>query len=137
MSESSETNEASTVVPTSPYQTSATKINHSESHSVQITTIRLNGVNFLRWSQSVRMYVRGRGKMGCLTGDTKAPKTNDPNYALWDAENSMIMVSLVNSMNEDISANYMCYSKAKESGIVISKLGNKYYSYCTVTHEKY
>ena len=36
---------------------------HSNSHSVQITTIRLNGDNFLRWSQSVRMYIRGQGKI--------------------------------------------------------------------------
>lgn len=114
MSGNSETTDASTVIPAAPYQTSTTKINHSESHSVQITTIRLNGANFLRWSQSVRMYVRGRGKIGYLTGDIKPPKTTDPNYALWDAENSMIMAWLVNSMNEDISANYMCYSTAKE-----------------------
>lgn len=44
----------------------------SESHSIQITTIRLSGDNFLRWSQSVRMYIRGRGKMGYLTGEKKA-----------------------------------------------------------------
>ncbi|EXB51751.1 hypothetical protein L484_002656 [Morus notabilis] len=63
----------------------------SESHSVQITTIRLNGDNFLRWSQSVRMYIRGRRKMGYLTGDKKAPAEDDPDYATWDAKNSMVM----------------------------------------------
>ncbi|RVW43202.1 hypothetical protein CK203_089733 [Vitis vinifera] len=61
----------------------------SESHSIQITTIRLNGDNFLRWPQSVRMYIRGRGKMGYLTGEKKAPAVDDPNYAIWDAKNSM------------------------------------------------
>ncbi|RVW91335.1 hypothetical protein CK203_035411 [Vitis vinifera] len=60
-----------------------------ESHSVQITTIHLNGDNFLRWFQSVRMYIRGRGKMGYLTGEKKAPAVDDPNYAMWDAKNSM------------------------------------------------
>ena len=63
----------------------------SESHSVQITIIRLNGDNFLRWSQSVRMYIRGRGKMGYLTRETKAPVVDDPAYVTWDAENSMVM----------------------------------------------
>ncbi|RVW86895.1 hypothetical protein CK203_036030 [Vitis vinifera] len=62
----------------------------SESHFVQITTIRLNGDNFLRWSQSVRMYIRGCEKMGYLTGEKKAPAVDDSNYAIWDAENSMI-----------------------------------------------
>ncbi|XP_071920664.1 uncharacterized protein [Coffea arabica] len=65
---------------------------------MQITTIRLNGDNFLRWSQAVRMYIRGHGKMGYLTGETKAPICTDLAYATWDAENSMVMTWLVNSM---------------------------------------
>ncbi|KAL5768068.1 hypothetical protein ACOSQ2_014851 [Xanthoceras sorbifolium] len=87
---------------------------HSHPHPVQITTIHLNGDNFLRWSQSVRMYIRGRGKIGYLTGETKKPNLEDPTYATWDAENSMVMTWLVNSMTEDISCNYICYSTAKE-----------------------
>ncbi|KAL5555940.1 hypothetical protein UlMin_038176 [Ulmus minor] len=59
------------------------KTNETEtSNSVQITTIRLNGDNFLRWSQL-------------------------------DAENSMVMTWLMNSMDEDISSNYMCYPMTK------------------------
>ena len=45
---------------------------------------------------------------------TKEPAKTDAAYATWDAENSMIMAWLVNAMEEDISANYMCYSTAKE-----------------------
>ena len=32
----------------------------------------------------------------------------------WDAENSMVMAWLVNAIDEEISANYVCYSTAKE-----------------------
>ncbi|RVW67172.1 hypothetical protein CK203_062504 [Vitis vinifera] len=60
------------------------------------------------------MYIRGRGKMGYLTGEKKAPAVDDPNYAIWDAENSMVMTWLVNSMEENISSNYMCYPTAQE-----------------------
>ena len=52
--------------------------------------------------------------MGYLTGEKKAPAVDDPNYAIWDAENSMVMTWLVNSMEEDISSNYMCYPTAQE-----------------------
>ena len=38
----------------------------------------------------------------------------DPNYAIWDAENSMAMTWLVNSMEEDIGSNYMCYPTTQE-----------------------
>lgn len=45
-----------------------------------------NRDNFLRWSQSVRMYIRGREKIGYLTSDTKPPNLKDTAYATWDAE---------------------------------------------------
>lgn len=52
--------------------------------------------------------------MGYLTGEKKAPAPEDPAYATWDAENSMVMTWLVNSMEEEISSNYMCYPTAQE-----------------------
>ena len=62
----------------------------------------------------MRMYIRGRVKIGYLTGDTKEPAANDANYLVWDAENSMVMTWLVNSMEEDISSKYMSYHMANE-----------------------
>lgn len=62
-------------------------------HSIQITNIRLNGDNFLRWSQAVRMYIRGHGKIGYLTGEIKALASTDLVYALWDAENSIMVMT--------------------------------------------
>ncbi|RVW92904.1 hypothetical protein CK203_040426 [Vitis vinifera] len=41
------------------------------------------------------MYIRGRGKIGYLIGDTKEATKTDLSYAAWDAENSMIMTRLV------------------------------------------
>ena len=76
----------------------AIPVKTSNSHSVQITSIRLNGDKMLRWSQSVRMYIRGQGKIGYVTGDKKAPAVNDPLFDSWDAENSMVMTWLVKSM---------------------------------------
>ena len=81
----------------------------ANSHTIQITTIRINGDNFLPWSQSVRMYIRGQGKIGYLTGDKVAPSKDDSSFATWDAENSMVMTWLVNSMVEDISCFDICY----------------------------
>lgn len=108
----SETTTTSTTdTPKKPFETLQ---HHSNSHSVQITTIRLNGDNFLRWSQSVWMYICGQGKISYITGDKKAPVVDDPLFVTWDTENSMVMTWLVNSMEEDISSNYICYPTAKE-----------------------
>ena len=78
---------------------------NSDHHSIRITTIKLNGDNFYRWSLSVRMYVRGHGKIGYLTGEKKESVESDSKHATRDAENSM---------EEDISSNYLGYSTAKE-----------------------
>lgn len=60
------------------------------------------------------MYIRGQGKIEYLTGEKKAPVKTDPSFATWDAENSMVMTWLVNSMTEEICSNYICYSTAKD-----------------------
>ncbi|KAL5820794.1 hypothetical protein ACOSQ3_022676 [Xanthoceras sorbifolium] len=85
----------------------------NDHHSVRITNIRLNGDNFLRWSLSVRMYILGRGKGDYLTGKKTAPAKEDSSYATWEAENFMVMSWLVNSMEEDIAANYLGHPTAK------------------------
>lgn len=46
--------------------------------------------------------------MGYLTGKKKEAVRKDLLYTTWDAENSMVMTWLVNSMDEDISSNYIC-----------------------------
>ncbi|QHN83700.1 uncharacterized protein DS421_20g706960 [Arachis hypogaea] len=101
--------------PTPSYLKSEQRVLVSgDSHSVQITIFRLNGSNYLRWSQSVQMYIRGRGKIGYLTGERSQPNVTDTQYNVWDTENSMVMTWLVNSMEEDISSNYMYYTTTKE-----------------------
>ena len=60
---------------------------------LQITTIKLNGANYVRWSQSVRMYIRGRSKIGYITGAATKLKETDPAFVVWDVENSMVMRS--------------------------------------------
>ena len=104
------TSETSSVATTN---NAATKLPSSDSHSIQITTIKLKGDNFLCWSQSVSMYICGRGKIGYLTGEVKSPAKTF-GYAVRDAENSMIMAWIVNALEEEISANYVCYPTAKE-----------------------
>ena len=51
--------------------------------SMQITVHRLNGQNYLEWSQSVKFAIDGRGKLGFLTGEKKQPKTEEAGYEQW------------------------------------------------------
>ena len=72
-----------------PFQVSPHGI--GDNPSLYITTHKLNGLNFLRWSQSVKLFIRGKRKLRYLTSTTKAPKEDDPCFQTWDSENSMIM----------------------------------------------
>lgn len=57
--------------------------NYSDNSSLVITSHKLDGKNFLQWSQSVLMVIRGRGKMGYLTGKIPQPSPSDPLYSSW------------------------------------------------------
>ena len=100
----------------------------AESPILYITTHLLNGQNFLRWSQSMKLFIRGRGKISYLNGTKQAPNYDDPTYHVWDAYNSMILAWLVNSMEPEISQTYMHLSTAKQLLDVVndtySDLGN-------------
>ncbi|KAG2676073.1 hypothetical protein I3760_12G034300 [Carya illinoinensis] len=52
------------------------------------------------------MYIRGRGIIGYLTGEIKMTVKTDASYSTWDAENSLIMSWLVNSIDEEITKNW-------------------------------
>ncbi|KAM6577352.1 hypothetical protein CsatB_029189 [Cannabis sativa] len=53
-------------------------------------------------------------KMGYLTSEKKKPTGEDLTYETWDVENSIVLVWLVNSLEEEISSYYMCYFTTNE-----------------------
>lgn len=94
------------------------------------TTYRLDGRNYLQWSQLVKTFLKGHGKISHLTGDS--PKENDPKFQAWDEEDSVIMSWLWNSMQPSISKIFMflptnhdiwesarkTYSKMKDAAVL-------------------
>ena len=76
------------------------------------TTYRLNGKNYLKWSQFIRTYLKGKGKLSHLQG--AGPQEGDPKFAAWDEAHSMILSWLWNSMNPEISDTCKFLSIAKE-----------------------
>lgn len=73
---------------------------------------RLDGKNYLQWAQLVQTFLKGRGKLSHLTSLPSA--ATDPNFQVWDIEDSLIMSWLWNAMQPDISRNYMFLSTARE-----------------------
>ncbi|KAK2970862.1 hypothetical protein RJ640_022304 [Escallonia rubra] len=87
---------------------------NSESSILPITGHKLNGLNYLQWSQSVFMFISGKGKEDYLTGTIETPSKDDPSYKKWNSENHMVMSWLINTMNLEIGQNFMFYGTAKE-----------------------
>ncbi|RVW51675.1 hypothetical protein CK203_066807 [Vitis vinifera] len=65
----------------------------SDSSPILITGHKLNGHNYLQWSQSVLLFICGKGKDEYLTGEAIMLETTEPGFRKWKIENSMIMTA--------------------------------------------
>ena len=52
----------------------------SDGSFLPITGHKLNGNNYLRYSQFVLMFISGKDKDGYLTGEIVQPKNDDPRF---------------------------------------------------------
>ncbi|RVW69693.1 Retrovirus-related Pol polyprotein from transposon TNT 1-94 [Vitis vinifera] len=69
------------------------------------------------WSQSVLLFICGKGKDEYLTGEAAMPETTEPGFRKWKIENSMIMSWLINSMNNDIGENFLLLNQQGEQSV--------------------
>ncbi|KAL5816220.1 hypothetical protein ACOSQ3_024598 [Xanthoceras sorbifolium] len=90
--------------------------NNDNSHipHMPITGHKLNGHNYLQWSQSVTMFICGKGRDDYITGISESPAKEDPAFKQWKTENSMVMSWLINSMTNEIGENFLLYETARE-----------------------
>ena len=108
------TNSSTSSNITIPSSTSLSSHQMETSSHLPITAHKLNGQNYLQWSQSILMFIRGKEKDEYLTGASTAPESTASTYKRWIAENNMIMSWLVNSMTTDIGENFLSFDTAKE-----------------------
>ena len=88
--------------------------NITENLSSLVTNHKLNGPTFLQWSQSVFMYICGKGKDEYLTGEISILATTDFKYRTWKTENHMVMSWLINSMTTEVGESFLLYKTTKE-----------------------
>lgn len=105
MSSASETSNA-----TRPTET-VLGANPNELGNIQ-AAYRLNGRNYMVWSQVVHTKLKGRGKFHHLLDP--APSKEDAKFTAWDIKDSLIMSWLWGSMFPEVSGNCMFLTSAKE-----------------------
>lgn len=79
-----------------------------------VTNHKLNGQNYLAWSQSVLMFIRGKGKDEYITGEAKAPAEDSQTFKVWKTNNIMVQSWLINSMTPEIGENFLLFATAAE-----------------------
>ncbi|TXG69702.1 hypothetical protein EZV62_004637 [Acer yangbiense] len=72
----------------------------------------LNSKNYLKWSQFVRTFLKGKGKLSHLLGI--GPDSKDLKFAAWDEKDSMVMSWLWNSMMPEVSDTCMFLTTTKD-----------------------
>nr|BBC44096.1 predicted uncharacterized protein LOC110755101 [Malus domestica] len=82
--------------------------------SLHITPDKLDGSNYSSWSQSVHIYIIGKGKWSYVSGKKMAPAQADALYAIWEEDNAMVQSWLLNSMTKDVRAIFLKLSTAKD-----------------------
>ncbi|RVW92035.1 Retrovirus-related Pol polyprotein from transposon RE1 [Vitis vinifera] len=105
---------SSVTTPASGGRSEIPNLGGSDSSPILITGHKLNGHNYLQWSQSVLLFICGKGKDEYLTGEAAMPETTEPGFRKWKIENNMIMSWLINSMNNDIGENFLLFGTAKD-----------------------
>jgi hypothetical protein len=81
---------------------------------LQITIHKLNGKNYLEWSQSVHLVIDGKRKLGYLNGEVRSLAANDPKYRQRRSENSMVTAWLINSMEPTVGKPFMFLTNARD-----------------------
>ena len=79
----------SEIIQSSNFAPNLTNINPSVEYQNLQNPFKLNGCNYLVWSQLVRMFLKGKGKLSHLIGPV--PSEDNPKFIAWDEEDSMIM----------------------------------------------
>ena len=96
----------STIVPTA--------VPHPDtSLPLVVSSFKLTGHNFIPWSRSIQLLIRGKGKYGYLDGSIPQPASTDPSFSTWEIQNSLVMSWLILSMDDSIAEVYLLYPTAK------------------------
>ncbi|RVX17863.1 hypothetical protein CK203_004399 [Vitis vinifera] len=67
--------------------------------------------NYLKWAQSMKLTIDGKGKLRYLTGEVTQPIANDLSLKKWQSENSLVIAWLINSMELTIGKPHLFYQQ--------------------------
>jgi len=78
--------------------------------------IKLDGYNYALWSQVVKMYISGKGKLGYINGECTQPSSTNPSFRKWRTDNAIVKGWLINSMDPALIGNFIRFPTANFDG---------------------
>lgn len=81
---------------------------------VSITRHKLNGLNYIQWARSLKVFIGNRGKEYYLSREVAALEKNNPKYKVWKIEKLMVISWLFNFVTTKKSKDFMFYETARE-----------------------
>jgi len=86
----------------------------SDHPSMQLTNVKLNGLNFLQWSRSVKVALRTKVKLGFIDGSFARPSLQSPVHEQWNRCDSMVVSWLLNSIDPSLLGAFIYANSAQE-----------------------
>jgi gag-polypeptide of LTR copia-type len=84
-----------------------------------LTSIKLNGANYLDWSRAVTIALGGRRLPGYINGEIRAPLETDAKYFDWKATDYSVMATINNTMLPELGRNFLGAATAREMWLAI------------------
>ena len=91
-----------------------TSIDSDANQSQKMTTVLLNGFNYLPWSRAVTIALGGRSRLGFINGKAPAPDSSSPDFEKWLAKDQMVMSWMLNSMDRNLAEMFSYYQSSFE-----------------------
>ncbi|KAJ6293718.1 hypothetical protein OIU76_021891 [Salix suchowensis] len=82
--------------------------------SQRVTTVLLNGFNYLPWSRAVTIALGGRSRLAFINGKDKAPDSSSSDFENWLAKDKMVMSWILNSMERNLAEIFSYYQSSLE-----------------------
>ncbi|GLJ53720.1 hypothetical protein SUGI_1146300 [Cryptomeria japonica] len=94
--------------------------------SWRLSSVPINGINYVAWSRAVTLSLGGKKKFGFVNGDKKCPQNTESGYDDWISNDQLVRSWLLNSMETHIAEIFTFSNSAKELWDSIAELyGNQ------------
>ncbi|KAL0433233.1 UNVERIFIED_CONTAM: Retrovirus-related Pol polyprotein from transposon RE1 [Sesamum latifolium] len=90
------------------------KIQPSDNPGMSLTSIPLDGSNFLTWSRSVKISLGAKMKLSFINGKIKKPEETDQTYEQWIRADYMVTSWILNSISKEIVESFLYTTTARE-----------------------